>query len=255
MLLKGSANAPSAERAASYKGQMSDPVSLLTSVSLVIPAYNDQTTVGRLIADADKLLSEVCKDYEIVVVNDGSKDGTLALLKEIAAANPRVVLRNHEVNRGFGETIRELYYAGTKELIFSLPGDYQYAPKELLTMAQALDSHDFIIGLRVKRNDPPRRKIQSAIYNAMLRTLYGNRHTDVNSIKLFRKKILDTIELKAKTAFVDAELVIRADRAGYRVVEIPIVHLPRLSQGASGGKISVILGTFEEMFKLRSTFR
>ncbi|HEY9712996.1 MAG TPA: glycosyltransferase family 2 protein [Chroococcales cyanobacterium] len=226
----------------------------LTSVSLIIPAYNDETTVGRLIDDADKLLSQVTADYEIVVVNDGSKDQTLARLQEKAATNPHVKLRNHEVNRGFGETIRELYYAGGKDLIFSLPGDYQYAPKELLTMAQGLDNYDFVIGLRVKRNDPPRRKFQSNIYNAMLRTLYGNRHKDVNSIKLFRRKILEKVDLRSKTAFVDAELVIRTEKAGFKVVEIPIEHLPRLSQGASGGKISVILETFKEMFQMRSTF-
>lgn len=242
------------ERTTSVKDKMNGLVPQLTSVSLIIPAYNDETTVGRLIEDADKLLSEVCRDFEIVVINDGSKDGTLAVLQEKAAKNPRVRLKNHEVNRGFGETIRELYFSGEKDLVFSLPGDYQYAPKELLTMAKGLDENDFVIGLRVKRNDPSRRKIQSNIYNAMLRALYGNRHKDVNSIKLFRRSILDKIELKSKTAFVDAELVIRTERAGYRVIEIPIEHLPRLSQGASGGKISVILDTFKEMFKMRSTF-
>lgn len=224
----------------------------LRSLSLVIPAYNDETTVGRLIADADVLLKEVCDDYEIVVVNDGSRDGTLALLQQIAAANPRVRLINHEVNRGFGRTIKELYLAGKRELVFSLPGDYQYAPKELLTMAQGLATHDFVIGLRVKRNDPWRRKVQSLIYNTLLTLLYGNRHKDVNSIKLFRSEVLDYVKLESDTAFVDAELVIKAERAGFKIVEIPIEHLPRLSQGASGGKISVILETFKDLFSMRS---
>ncbi len=227
---------------------------VLTSVSLVIPSYNDETTVGRLIEDSDKLLREVCRDYEIVVINDGSKDGTLAVLQEAAKNNRRIRLINHEVNKGFGETIRELYLSGGKDLIFSLPGDYQYAPKELLEMAQGLQENDFVIGLRVKRNDPPRRKLQSHIYNTLLRFLYGHRHTDVNSIKLFRKSILDKITLRSHTPFVDAELCIRAERAGFKVVEIPIEHLPRLSQGASGGKFSVIWETFSDLFKMRSTF-
>lgn len=225
----------------------------LDSLSLIIPAYNDETTVGRLIADADVLLKEVCSDYEIVVINDGSKDNTLAVLQQAATANPRIRLINHEVNRGFGETIKELYLSGSKELIFSLPGDYQYAPKELLPMVEGLRDHDFVIGLRVKRNDPPRRKLQSHVYNTMLRVIYGNRHTDVNSIKLFKRKILDKIQLRSSTAFVDAELVIRTEKAGFKVVEIPIEHLPRLSQGASGGKLSVILETFSDLFKMRST--
>jgi len=226
----------------------------LSSVSLVIPAYNDETTVGKLVIDADRLLREVCSDYEIVVLNDGSRDSTLQGLQKLAAENPRIRLLNHEVNCGYGYTIKELYLSGTKELIFSLPGDYQYAPKELLAMSEGLKSNDFVIGLRVKRNDPARRKVQSTVYNTMLKLCYGNRHKDVNSIKLFRREILDRVKLQSTTAFVDAELVIRAEKAGFKVVEIPIEHLPRLSQGASGGKISVILQTFKDLINMRSTF-
>jgi glycosyltransferase involved in cell wall biosynthesis len=226
----------------------------LSSVSLIIPAYNDEETVGRLIDDGDALLSQVCQDYEIVVVNDGSKDRTLDVIQGRAEVNPRVKLINHPVNKGFGATIRELYLAGDKEFIFSLPGDYQYAPKELLAMAEGLKTHDFVIGLRVHRNDPPRRKMQSKVYNLMLRTFYGHRHKDVNSIKLFRREILDRITLQSHTPFVDAELCIRAERAGFKVIEIPIEHLPRTTQGASGGKFSVIWETFSDLIKMSGKF-
>ncbi len=227
---------------------------LLTSVSLIIPAYNDEETVGRLIDDGDALLSQIAGDYEIVVVNDGSKDRTLEVIQGRAEVNPKVRVINHPVNKGFGFTIRELYLAGDKDLIFSLPGDYQYAPKEIIKMAEGLRDYDFVIGLRLHRNDPPRRKMQSKIYNLMLRTFYGHKHKDVNSIKLFRKRIFDKIQLRSQTPFVDAELCIRAERAGFKVVEIPIEHLPRMTQGASGGKFSVIWETFSDLFKMRSTF-
>jgi len=227
----------------------------LTSVSLIIPAYNDETTIGRLVEDADCLLKEVTNDYEIVVVNDGSRDNTLSVLQELTRRFPNVRIINHPENKGFGYTIRELYLSGGKDLIFSLPGDYQFAPKELLTMAAGLRTHDFVIGHRVKRNDPPRRKLQSQIYNLLLRTFYGCTFKDVNSIKLFRREILDHIELLAHTPFVDAELCIRTHKAGFRVIEIPIEHLPRTSQGASGGKISVILETFGDLVKMSSKIR
>ena len=226
----------------------------LTSVSLVIPAYNDETTIGRLVTDSEKLLSEICPDYEIVTINDGSRDNTLNVLKDLASKNPRIRVIDHPVNKGFGATIKELYLSGSKDLIFSLPGDYQYAPKELLAMAEGLRANDFVIGLRVHRNDPWRRKLQSHVYNLMLRILYGHKHKDVNSIKLFRREILERIALISDTPFVDAELCIRAEKAGFRVIEIPIEHLPRLSQGASGGKLSVITETFKDLLKMRSTF-
>jgi hypothetical protein len=169
------------------------------------------------------------------------------VVQELAKKNKNIRLINHEVNQGYGRTIKELYLAGNKDLVFSLPGDYQFAPKELLTMAEGLRKHDFVIGHRVKRNDPPRRKVQSAIYNLMLRIFYGCSYKDVNSIKLFRREILDRITLESNTPFVDAELCIRAYRAGFRVIEIPIEHLPRLSQGASGGKFSIIWDTFSDL--------
>jgi len=235
-------------------GTAAKPKVALSSVSLIIPAYNDEETVGRLIDDGDTLLSEICADYEIVVVNDGSKDRTLDVIQSRADINPRVRIINHPVNKGFGFTIRELYLAGRKEFIFSLPGDYQYAPKELLAMAEGLKTHDFVIGLRVNRNDPPRRKMQSKVYNLMLRTFYGHRHKDVNSIKLFRKEILDHITLQSYTPFVDAELCIRAEKAGFKVIELPIEHLPRTTQGASGGKFSVIWETFSDLIKMSGKF-
>lgn len=222
----------------------------ITSISMVIPAYNDETTIAKLVQDTDCLLKELSTDYEIVLLNDGSKDNTLAILHDLAKKFPSVRVVNHEVNQGYGKTIKELYYAGTKQLVMSLPGDYQFAPKELITMAQGLRTHDFVIGHRVKRNDPPRRLLQSAIYNLMLRIFYGISFKDVNSIKLFRREILNKITLESDTPFVDAELCIRAHRAGFKVIEIPIDHLPRLSTGASGGKISVITDTFGDLIRM-----
>jgi glycosyltransferase involved in cell wall biosynthesis len=224
------------------------------SISVIIPSYNDETTIGKLLVDTARLLDQICPDYEIITINDGSKDDTLKVIKAAAAEHQRIRVIDHEVNRGYGVTIHELYLAGQKEVIFSLPGDYQYAPKELLAMCKGLPDYDLIIGLRVNRNDPWRRKLQSQIYNLMLRTLYGNKHKDVNSIKLFKREILSKITLRSHTPFVDAELCIRAEKAGFRVIEIPIEHLPRLSQGASGGKISVISETFKDLIGMRSSF-
>lgn len=233
---------------------MSDNGHCLPSTSVIIPAYNDETTIERLIRDSDELLSKLTPDYEIVCINDGSKDGTLDVLRRVAASLTSLKVIDHPVNQGFGRTIRELYLSGSKELVFSLPGDYQYAPKELIPMSAALDKFDLIIGVRVKRNDPPRRRLQSHVYNFMLRTFYGIKYRDVNSIKLFRRAIMDKIQLRSESPFVDAELVIRADRAGFRVGEVGIEHLPRLSQGASGGKFSVIWETFSDLVRMRPTF-
>src|SRR3990167_3753839 len=116
-----------------------------SSLSVIIPAYNDETTVGQLIGDADSLVGQICPDYEIICTNDGSKDNTLAVLQNLANENSRLRIINHQVNQGYGKTIKELYLSGTKDFIFSLPGDYQYAPKELITMAEGLKDYDLVI--------------------------------------------------------------------------------------------------------------
>lgn len=247
-----STSSPTLVNLDSQQLNMLKPHPALTSLSLIIPAYNDESSVGRLIADSIAILNVICPDYEIIVTNDGSKDNTLAILQDWASKNDRVRVINHEVNQGFGLTIKELYYAAQKNAVISLPGDYQYSPKELIKMADGLKNYDFVIGLRVKRNDPWRRKLQSAVYNLMLRIIYGHKHKDVNSIKLYKRDILNHIQLQSVTAFVDAEFCIRAEKAGYRVIEVPINHLPRLSQGASGGKISVITQTFADLINMRS---
>src|SRR5688572_15527114 len=105
---------------ASYSNVRNKSALPVTSISVVIPAYNDETTVGRLVDDVDCLLQEICTDYEIICVNDGSKDNTLAVLQDKAKQirNMRVV--DHPVNQGYGRTIRELYLCGSKDLVFSL---------------------------------------------------------------------------------------------------------------------------------------
>ena len=223
------------------------------SVSIVIPSYNDETTVGRLVTDTNSLFSDLGIDFEIICINDGSQDNTLEVLRNLETAVPSLRIINHAENKGYGQTIKELYFAGTRDLIASLPGDYQYSPKELLKMAAGINNHDMVIGLRVQRNDPSRRKLQSAVYNFLLRNLYGIRHKDMNSIKLFKRSIFDVIDLKSDTPFVDAELCIRTEHAGFRIIELPIEHLPRTSGGASGGKLSVIFETFKDLIKMRST--
>jgi dolichol-phosphate mannosyltransferase len=223
------------------------------SVSIVIPSYNDETTVGRLITDTNTLFTNQGIDFEIICTNDGSHDNTLGIIRNLQATIPNLRIIDHSENQGYGRTIRELYLTGSKDLIASLPGDYQYAPKELLKMAMGIKNHDIIIGLRVQRNDPSRRKLQSAVYNFMLRGLYGTKHKDMNSIKLFKRQILDQVELRSLTPFVDAELCIRAEHSGFRIIELPIEHLPRTSAGASGGKLSVIFETFSDLIKMRPT--
>ena len=225
----------------------------LSSLSFLIPAYNDEATIGQVIREAVAVGKRVARKFEIVVVNDGSRDMTGWHLVTFARVSDGTRLRviTHRTNQGYGKTIKELYYAGKYEWLFTIPGDYQVGARELVKLINSyngtissprrrgsslkkMDSPDMILGWRVKRNDPVKRLLFSWIYNTLLRVLFGIKLHDVNSVRLMRRSLLQDITLTSTSAFVDAELVIGVKRIGYTVTEVPISHRAR-TDGAPGG--------------------
>lgn len=205
------------------------------TISFLIPAYNDEATIARVIAEAGEVGRRVAKTFEIIVINDGSRDETRTVLVTLGKKVGELHVITHPVNQGYGRTIKELYYAGKFEWLFTIPGDYQVGPRELEKLTPQTRNADIILGWRVKRNDPSDRIFVSWVYNTLLRLLYGVTLHDINSVRLMRRSILKDMKLRSSSAFVDAELVIRAKRLGYTVIEIPISHRPRAGGERGGG--------------------
>jgi glycosyltransferase involved in cell wall biosynthesis len=205
------------------------------SISVIIPAYNDQVTIEEVVSEAIEIVSGLATDYEIFIVNDDSRDGTGALLDRLTQADKAIRVVHHETNRGYGATIAELYMGAKGDLVFSLPGDGQLRARELLKMLPAIQDHDIVIGRRRERQDPFTRKVYSFIYNSLIRILYGLTVRDINSIKLIKREVLEHIRFETTSAFTDAELCIRASRLGYSIGEVDIEHLARQFGEALGG--------------------
>jgi glycosyltransferase involved in cell wall biosynthesis len=205
------------------------------SISVIIPAYNDQVTVEEVVSEAIEIVSGLATDYEIFIVNDDSRDGTGSLLDRLTQADKAIRVVHHETNRGYGATIAELYMGAKGDLVFSLPGDGQLRARELLKMLPAIQDHDVVIGRRRERQDPFTRKVYSFIYNSLIRILYGLTVRDINSIKLIKREVLEHIRFETTSAFTDAELCIRASRLGYSIGEVDIEHLARQFGEALGG--------------------
>ena len=197
----------------------------LSSLSFLIPAYNDEATIETVIREAVVVGKRVSETFEIVVIDDGSRERIVS---------GRVRLMTHPTNQGYGRTIKELYSAGGGEWLFTIPGDYQVGAKALETLLPYAKEADMILGWRQKRSDPFNRLLASRVYNTLIRALFGVTLHDVNSVRLMRRAVLKDIALTSDSAFVDAELVIRARRLGYNVIEVPISHRAR-SDGAGGG--------------------
>jgi glycosyltransferase involved in cell wall biosynthesis len=221
----------------------------METLTFIIPAYNDDATIEAVINKTLDIGRRLGVWADVLVTNDASSDSTGTILRKLSLKNKNLRVITHSKNAGYGATIKELYQKARATWLFSLPGDYQIEPGELLKLWKHRGQSDMVIGWRRTRRDSGARLRQSGIYNYLLRLFFRLTMHDVNSARLMKTSIMKSIALTTTSAFVDAELVIRALRAGFRVTEIPIAHRARAGTGASGGRISTIVPTIIDMIR------
>jgi len=221
----------------------------MDSLTFIIPAFNDEKSIAPVIKKAAATGKTMHIPFDILVINDGSRDRTGSILTRLAKKYTNLRIITHKRNAGYGKTLKELYEKARGTWLFSLPGDYQIAPEALAKLWPKRLGADMLIGWRKTRLDSPARLKQSAIYNFLLCMLYHVDLHDSNSVRLMKTSVMKSVSLTSSSAFVDAELAIRAKRAGFTIIEIPIAHRARAGAGASGGKLKVILPTIMDMIK------
>jgi glycosyltransferase involved in cell wall biosynthesis len=200
------------------------------SLSIFFPAYNDAGTIGSLVIRALQAASTLTSDYEVIVVNDGSKDDTARILDELTRVYPqhfRVV--HHPVNRGYGGALRSGFEAATKELVFYTDGDAQYDPSEVDVLWHALsDDVDWVNGWKISRSDPLHRIVIGRIYHHTVKVLFGLTVRDVDcDFRLMRRRIFDTVRLEKNSGVICLEMMKKFKDAGFRVAEVPVHHYHR----------------------------
>ncbi len=223
----------------------------MDSLTFCIPAYNDDKTIALVIQRAKETARALHVPYAICVVNDGSTDDTENILRKLARHTKELSIIAHAQNRGYGATMRQLYTLATTSWLFTVPGDYQIDPAECIHLWNKKDDWDIVIGERVHRHDGAGRLFQTAVYRMILGLLFGLRVRDVDSVKLMRTSVIKDIALDSTSAFVDAQLVIGALRAGKRITEVPITHKKRQVGHGGGGKFATIWPTIVDMMKFR----
>jgi glycosyltransferase involved in cell wall biosynthesis len=213
--------------------------------------YDEEAYVERSVAAARVVLEEMGCDWEIVIVDDASTDGTGARADALAAADPRVRAIHNPVNRRLGGTLRAGYAAARKELVFytdaDLPVDFGQLPRavRLLEYQQA----DLLAGYRFDRtSEGLPRAVYTIGYHLLIRLLFGLRIRDVNfAFKLFRRSLLQRIELKSEGSFIDAELLLRARRAGAVMIQLGLDYFPRTRGRSKLSSLGVIGAILREM--------
>jgi len=222
------------------------------SISAVIPAHNEALIIASTAAAVDETLSRLVDDYEVIVVNDGSRDATPTIVEELGRERPAVRLVSHTLNRGYGAALATGFAAATREYVFLTDGDKQFDVRELEGFLPRLATADLVIGYRRPRADPWVRRFYGWGWNLLVNVLFGYTARDVDcAFKLFPRALLETVKLHSTGHTLSPELLIKARRAGYRIAEVRVTHLPRTAGQAKGARIDHIVRSLLELAQLR----
>jgi putative flippase GtrA len=219
------------------------------SISVVLPAYNEEEIIARTIETVLDALNAWGMDFEILVVNDGSTDRTGEIVAALVDAPARVSLIAHATNQGYGSSLVSGFAAATKELVFFMDSDGQFDIQDLQEFFPLIDTYDAVIGYRIDRQDSWMRKLNAWGWKQLIGWVLGVRVRDVDcAFKLLHTEFLHQHPLETRGAMINAELLYRLRCAGCSYKEVGVIHLPRLHGKATGAKLSVILRAFRELF-------
>jgi len=226
------------------------------SLSFVYPAYNEEPNIEATVRATAAVAERLVRDYEIIVVNDGSTDRTGVLLDRLARENPHVRPVEHPANRGYGAALTTGFREAGMDLLFFSDSDGQFDVKEIEDLLPHIESHDIVTGYRLNRQDPWHRRLNAFGWNTLTRFVLGTGVKDVNcAFKLFRRGVFDRIRIRSEGALVNAETFGKARRLGMSVHEVPVTHLPRRFGTQTGANLRVILKAFRELKELNGEIR
>lgn len=223
-------------------------------ISVVLPAFNEEPNIERVVRSCVAYLEERLPDYELLVVNDGSRDRTGEILNRLAGELPRLRPLHHPQNRGYGAALRTGFDAASKRFVFYMDGDGQFDIHDLdRLLPLATDEDHIVTGYRIERRDPFIRRLNAKLFGGWLvRVMLGVRVRDLNcAFKLIPKKVLDHLTLESPGALINAELYGRAVRQGFGIKEVGVHHYPREAGVQTGAHLSVIARAFYDLFRLR----
>lgn len=226
---------------------------MLSSISFFFPAYNERENVRPLVEEALRVLPEIANTYEIIIVDDGSKDGTYEESEKLAHKHRGIVRAVHNnPNRGYGGAVKRGLEEARHEWVFFTDGDRQFKLDELRDFATEAEKGeaDLVIGFRKKRSDPPHRLLNAKMYGTMIKTLFHLKVRDIDcAYKLIHRRVLDAVRLESDGALVSAELLVKARNCGFKWAQIGVNHYPREAGEQTGANPRVILRMFKELFR------
>lgn len=227
------------------------------SLSVMFPCYNEEDNVERTTMAALMACERLVDDYEIVIVNDGSKDRTGEIADRLSAEYPRVRAVHNRPNRGYGGALARGFREARKDWVFYTDGDGQFDFDELENVLPMIAKYDIVSGYRMDRQDSFLRKLNAKAWGVLVKAVFfGMKIRDIDcAYKLYPKSFIDRIELRSTGALIDTEMLAKATYMGYSIGQIGVHHYPRTAGQQTGANWRVILRAFKELFKLRRHIR
>jgi glycosyltransferase involved in cell wall biosynthesis len=226
------------------------------SVSVFFPSYNEEDNVERTTLSAIKACERLFGDYEIIIVNDGSRDRTGEIADRLAASIPHVRAVHNQPNRGYGGALRRGFEEARMPYVFYTDGDGQFDFEEMELLLPLMNQYDIVSAFRMNRRDPLHRRINAACWGSLVNLLFGLQLRDVDcAFKIYPRRLFEEIEIHSNGAMIDTEVLARARRRGYSIGQIGVHHYPRTAGTQTGANLRVILRAFRELFSLHAQIK
>jgi glycosyltransferase involved in cell wall biosynthesis len=236
-------------------GEISGRNDKFGALSVFLPAFNEEGNIKEVVVKTKKVLQEVAGKWEIVIVNDGSGDSTKKIVEDLQKEDPRIKLVNHDKNRGYGASFKSGLYNSKYNWIAFIDSDGQFDFAEITKFLekQKETGADIVIGYYEKRRVSKFKIITSKIWEFSVFILFGLKVHDIDcGFKLISKRVIDKIPplVSERGAFISSELLIKARNAGFKIVEVPVTHYPRLKGVGTGRNLNVIIKSFIDLLRL-----
>jgi glycosyltransferase involved in cell wall biosynthesis len=225
-------------------------------ISAVMPAFNEEANLEQSVGRMAAALTALARAFEIIVVDDGSRDGTAEVLERLKAIHPRLRVVRHPVNRGYGAALRSGFAAARYPWVFLMDADNQFDPADVAVLLAPAADADIVAGYRKQRRDPLPRRLNAWAFFTLVTILFGRLARDVNcAFKLMRRDLLARMELHSEGALINTEVFVLARQLHARVVEVPIQHYPRTSGRQTGASLRVVVRAFNELLAFKAEMR
>ena len=229
---------------------------LIDELSVFFPCYNEEKNIKNTVSKTIPVLQKIAKKWEIILINDGSKDNTAKVLEEIKNQYPKQIkIITHNPNRGYGAALKSGLYNSQYQWIAFTDSDGQFDFSEITKFIekQKATKSDIIIGYYLSRQVSKAAIITSKMWELVVFILFGLHVTDIDcGFKLINKKVVDTIPpLEAERgAFISSEFLIKSKKTGFKISEVGVHHYPRVEGQATGRNLQVIIKSFIDLFHL-----